>query len=59
MTMTWLYWMSGVAAFGILVNLIDYAKRTQMNWAYWISGIAAFGIFIYLIIALFKPEFFE
>jgi K+-transporting ATPase KdpF subunit len=30
-----------------------------MNWVYWMSGIAALGIFIYLIIALFKPEFFE
>jgi len=30
-----------------------------MNWGYWISGIAALGIFIYLLIALFKPEFFE
>ena len=30
-----------------------------MNWVYWLSGIAAAGIFVYLIIALFKPEFFE
>ncbi len=30
-----------------------------MNWVYWLSGIATLGIFIYLIIALFKPEFFE
>ena len=29
-----------------------------MNWIYWVSGLAAMGIFIYLIIALFKPEFF-
>ena len=30
-----------------------------MNWVYWLSGAAALGIFVYLIIALFKPEFFE
>jgi K+-transporting ATPase KdpF subunit len=30
-----------------------------MNWIYWVSSLAAMGIFIYLIIALFKPEFFE
>ena len=30
-----------------------------MNWGYWLSGIAAAGIFVYLVIALFKPEFFE
>jgi K+-transporting ATPase KdpF subunit len=30
-----------------------------MNWAYWLSGIAALGILVYLVIALFKPEYFE
>jgi K+-transporting ATPase KdpF subunit len=30
-----------------------------MNWVYWLSGIATLGIFIYLVIALFKPEYFE
>jgi len=30
-----------------------------MNWVYWLSGAAALGIFIYLVIALFKPEYFE
>jgi hypothetical protein len=30
-----------------------------MNWVYWLSGLAALGIFVYLIIALFKPEYFE
>jgi K+-transporting ATPase KdpF subunit len=30
-----------------------------MNWVYWLSGVAAAGIFIYLVIALFKPEYFE
>ena len=30
-----------------------------MNWAYWLSGLAALGIFVYLLIALFKPEFFS
>lgn len=30
-----------------------------MNWVYWLSGLAAFGIFVYLVIALFKPEYFE
>ena len=30
-----------------------------MNWVYWLSGATALAIFIYLIVALFKPEFFE
>ena len=30
-----------------------------MNWIYWLSGIAALGMFVYLLIALFKPEYFE
>ncbi len=30
-----------------------------MNWVYWLSGIAVLGIFVYLVIALFKPEYFE
>lgn len=30
-----------------------------MNWVYWLSGVAALVIFVYLIVALFKPEFFE
>jgi K+-transporting ATPase KdpF subunit len=30
-----------------------------MNWVYWLSGLAALVIFIYLIVALFKPEYFE
>jgi hypothetical protein len=30
-----------------------------MNWIYWLSGIAALVVFVYLIIALFKPEFFS
>jgi len=30
-----------------------------MNWVYWLSGVVAAGIFIYLVIALFKPEYFE
>jgi K+-transporting ATPase KdpF subunit len=30
-----------------------------MNWAYWLSAAAALGIFLYLIVALFKPEYFE
>jgi K+-transporting ATPase KdpF subunit len=30
-----------------------------MNWVYWLSGLAALGIFIYLVIVLFKPEYFE
>ncbi len=34
-------------------------REPVMNWVYWLSGIAAIGIFVYLIIALFKPEFFE
>ncbi len=34
-------------------------REPVMNWVYWLSGIAAVGIFVYLVIALFKPEFFE
>jgi hypothetical protein len=30
-----------------------------MNWVYWVSGAAALVIFVYLMIALFKPEYFE
>jgi len=30
-----------------------------MNWIYWISGIAARAVFVYLVVALFKPEFFS
>jgi K+-transporting ATPase KdpF subunit len=30
-----------------------------MNWVYWLSGLAALVIFVYLIVALFKPEYFE
>jgi len=30
-----------------------------MSWAYWLSGAAALVIFVYLMVALFKPEFFE
>ena len=30
-----------------------------MNWVYWLSGLAALVIFVYLLIALFKPEFFS
>jgi len=30
-----------------------------MNWAYWLSGMAALVIFVYLVVALFKPEYFE
>ena len=30
-----------------------------MNWIYWVSGIAALVIFVYLVVALFKPEYFE
>ena len=29
-----------------------------MNWVYGLSGLAALVIFIYLIVALFKPEYF-
>jgi hypothetical protein len=35
------------------------AGGAAMNWVYWLSGLAALGIFVYLVIALFKPEFFE
>ena len=30
-----------------------------MNWIYWLSSLAALMIFVYLIVALFKPEYFE
>ena len=30
-----------------------------MNWVYWLSGAAALSIFVYLVVALFKPEYFE
>ncbi len=30
-----------------------------MNWVYWVAGIAALAVFVYLVIALFKPEFFS
>jgi len=30
-----------------------------MNWIYWLSGAAALVIFVYLMVALFKPEYFE
>ncbi|MEO6928870.1 MAG: potassium-transporting ATPase subunit F [Casimicrobiaceae bacterium] len=29
-----------------------------MNWAYWISGAAAALVFAYLLVALFRPEYF-
>jgi K+-transporting ATPase KdpF subunit len=37
----------------------NQVREAVMNWVYWLSGAAAVGIFVYLIIALFKPEFFE
>ncbi len=30
-----------------------------MNWVYWLSGGATLLIFVYLVVALFKPEYFE
>ena len=30
-----------------------------MSWAYWVSGLAALVIFVYLMVALFKPEWFQ
>ena len=30
-----------------------------MNWVYWLSGAAALVILVYLVVALFKPEYFE
>jgi K+-transporting ATPase KdpF subunit len=30
-----------------------------MSWVYWVSGAAAIVIFVYLVVALFKPEYFE
>jgi K+-transporting ATPase KdpF subunit len=30
-----------------------------VNWIYWLSGAAALVVFVYLMVALFKPEYFE
>lgn len=30
-----------------------------MSWVSWLSGAAALLIFVYLVVALFKPEYFE
>ena len=30
-----------------------------MSWVYWLGGAAALVIFVYLVVVLFKPEFFE
>ena len=30
-----------------------------MNAMYWLAGIVALAVFIYLVIALFRPEFFS
>ena len=30
-----------------------------MSWTYWLSGAAALVVFVYLVITLFKPEYFE
>jgi K+-transporting ATPase KdpF subunit len=30
-----------------------------MNWVYWLGGTAALVVFVYLVVALFKPEYFE
>jgi hypothetical protein len=30
-----------------------------MNWVYWLSGAAVLVILVYLVVALFKPEYFE
>lgn len=30
-----------------------------MNWVYWLAASAAFVIFVYLVVALFRPEYFE
>jgi hypothetical protein len=30
-----------------------------MNWVYWLAAGAATVIFVYLVIALFKPEYFR
>lgn len=30
-----------------------------MNWIYWLSGAAVLVLFVYLVVALFKPEYFE
>lgn len=30
-----------------------------MSWAYALAGVVAIVVFVYLIVALFKPEYFE
>ena len=30
-----------------------------MNWVYWLSGAAVLVILVYLVVVLFKPEYFE
>ncbi len=30
-----------------------------MSWVYLLSGAAAAALFVYLLVALFKPEWFE
>ncbi len=54
-----------VAFFAASAGLVRFCAnlmgkgRPVMNWVYWLSGLAALVIFVYLIVALFKPEFFE
>lgn len=30
-----------------------------MTWTYWLGGVATLAIFVYLMVALFKPEWFQ
>ena len=54
-----------VAFFAATAGLVRFCASLQvegrqaMNWVYWLSGAAALLIFIYLVVALFKPEYFE
>ncbi len=54
-----------VGFFAASVGLVHFCARPAaevgpaMNWVYWLSGAAVLVIFVYLIVALFKPEYFE
>ena len=48
-----------VGGAGALLREPDGKAGPAMTWDYWLSGAAALVVFVYLIVALFKPEFFE
>ena len=44
---------------GPLLREPDGQGTALVNWIYCLSGAAALVVFVYLIVALFKPEYFE